>query len=126
GLFGIYIFMIFFRKSLIDQANAQIIKTIFVIGLVMTFITPRINIAAHIFGFIGGFALGPLLLVGVLPFSIARYRKLTFKSESDSNEISFNPDRWKRKSFVSKSMLKKVLWIVLGVLVILGLVSQLI
>src|SRR5699024_1684198 len=32
GVFGIYIFMVFFRKRLIDQGNAQIITIIFTIG----------------------------------------------------------------------------------------------
>src|SRR5690625_4841464 len=60
GLFGIYMFMILFRKDLIDPANAQIVKVIFFIGLILTFVQSNINIAAHIFGFLGGFALGPL------------------------------------------------------------------
>lgn len=72
GLFGIYMFMVLFRKDLIDPMNAQIVKTIFFIGLIMTFITPNINIAAHLFGFIGGFALGPIVLTNASPFYIRR------------------------------------------------------
>src|SRR5690625_6453763 len=82
GIFGMYIFMVFFRKHLIDSGNAQIVTTIFVIGLVMTFIRPGINIFAHVFGFIGGIALGPLILNNVQPFSIYRnVRRRTVNSD---------------------------------------------
>lgn len=73
GLFGLYIFMVFFRKELIDPGSAQIIKTIFVLGLIMTFIRPGINIYAHIFGFIGGFALGPIILRNARSFYSIRF-----------------------------------------------------
>lgn len=72
GLFGIYIFMVAFRKHLIDQANSQIVMIIFIVGLVMTFIQPGINMYAHIFGFIGGIALGPIVLINAQPFSLRR------------------------------------------------------
>lgn len=75
GLFGIYVFMVIFRKDLIDAGNAQIVMIIFAIGLFMTFTRSGINIYAHIFGAIGGFALGKLILVNATPFSIDRNRK---------------------------------------------------
>lgn len=76
GLFGIYMFIVMSRKDLIDPANAQIVKTIFFIGLIMTFVMPNINIAAHLFGFISGFALGPIILKNAIPFSMTRnYRR---------------------------------------------------
>lgn len=62
GLFGIYIYMVFFRKDLIGQADSQLIKTIFVLGIVVSIIMPNVNIAAHLFGFLGGFIIGPLFL----------------------------------------------------------------
>lgn len=118
GLFGIYIFMILFRKHLIDQANAQIVMIIFAIGLVMTFIRPNINIAAHIFGFIGGFALGPIMLTKALPFSLIRSKR-----QRRSNNVSFDPNRWKKHQ-IARKVKKNILWIVLGVLVLFGIVSR--
>src|SRR5699024_12162777 len=75
GLFGIYIYMVVFRKELIDQASSQIIVVIFVIGLVMTFVQSNINVFGHIFGFIGGMAIAPLVLANVDPYSHLRPRR---------------------------------------------------
>ncbi|WP_102029355.1 rhomboid family intramembrane serine protease [Salirhabdus sp. Marseille-P4669] len=62
GIFGAYLFIVLFRKHLIDDQNKQIIVTIMVIALIMTFVRSNINVYAHIFGFIGGFALANLLI----------------------------------------------------------------
>ncbi len=64
GLFGLYVYIIYARKELIDQQNKQIVMTILVLSLVMTFVTPNINILGHLFGLIGGAALGPIILMG--------------------------------------------------------------
>lgn len=69
GLFGIYIYMTFFRKDLINSTDGQIVKTIFLLGVIMTVLMPNINVAAHLFGFIGGFIQGPLFLKKSKPFS---------------------------------------------------------
>lgn len=119
GLFGIYIFMIFFRKHLIDQANAQIILMISLFGLVMTFIQPGINVYAHLFGFIAGIIIAPIVLVHAKPFYTIQNR--TF--EHDSN-VQFDPNRWNKKR-MSKKKKSTVLWIILGILVLLGLSSKL-
>src|SRR5699024_1338690 len=62
GLLGVYIYMVLFRKDLISKQDSQIIITILVLGLVMSFIRPNINISAHLFCFLSGFIIGPLVL----------------------------------------------------------------
>ncbi|WP_226038154.1 rhomboid family intramembrane serine protease [Aquibacillus saliphilus] len=119
GLFGVYIYMVFFKKHLIDRGNAQIITTIFLIGLVMTFLQPGINISGHLFGFIGGLALGPLILNNVAPFSLIRNRR----PERDGS-IQFDPNRWNKRRFPFKKYTKPVLWTIVIILVLLGLVSN--
>lgn len=119
GLFGVYIYMVFFRKELIDQGSAQIIKVIFIIGLIMTFVSRGVNIYAHIFGFIGGFALAPLVLTNVHPYSPWRNRR---KIDHDDS-VQFDPNRWRKKQ-KNKKMFAKGLWIFLGILVVLGLLGR--
>ncbi|SET79682.1 Membrane associated serine protease, rhomboid family [Oceanobacillus limi] len=120
GIFGIYIFMVAFRKHLIDSANSQIIMTIFIIGLVMTFLQPNINVYGHLFGFIGGFALAPIVLANVSPYS--PWRNYRNRYEED-DEIQFDPNRWNKKRNTSK-IKKNILWILLGILVLFGLISR--
>lgn len=118
GLFGFYIFMVLFRKHLIDPGNAQIVLTIFIIGLVLTFITPRININAHVFGFLGGLALAPVLLKGAKPFSIYRNRR-----PRDKGSIQFDPNRW-RKRRIPRQLKINIMWIIIGTLVVLGILGR--
>lgn len=118
GLFGIYIFMIVFRKHLIDSQNARIVVTILIIGLIMTFIRPGINVSAHIFGFLGGLALGPVVLANAQPFSVWQNKK-----NPNQGSVQFNPNRWQNKRS-NKKIIKMVLWIFFGVLVILGIVGR--
>src|SRR5690625_5296378 len=75
GLFGFYIFMVFFRKHLIDPGNAQIVITISVIGAIMTFLRPGINIYAHVFGFLGRLGLASLLSPNLPPLSPWPHRR---------------------------------------------------
>lgn len=118
GLFGLYLFMVLFRKHLIDGQNARIVVIILVIGLVMTFIRPGINIYAHIFGFLGGLALGPIVLSNAQPFSIRRTG-----SHSNSGSVQFNPSRWRNKRN-TKKVLKPLLWTVIIILVVLGIFGR--
>ncbi|WP_442597599.1 rhomboid family intramembrane serine protease [Neobacillus sp. D3-1R] len=62
GLFGFYLAITTFRKEMLSHENSQLIMTIAVLGLIMTFLQPNINITSHIFGLISGFLLGYILL----------------------------------------------------------------
>ncbi|MFC4559903.1 rhomboid family intramembrane serine protease [Virgibacillus kekensis] len=120
GLFGIYIYMVGFRKNLIDQANSQIIMTICIIGLVMTFIQPGINIYAHIFGFVGGLVLAPLVLTKAQAYS--PWRNRTYYNDGS---IQFNPNRWRKKRIrLPRGLFKNTLWLIIGILVLLGLANR--
>lgn len=121
GLFGIYIFMLLFRKHLIDQASAQIVLTIFIFGLVMTFLRPGINIYAHVFGFIGGFILAPLLLTKSVS-SFSPWGNVQRRNNNPQG-IQFDPNRWQKRR-VSPKLKKNIIWIILGILVLLGLWSR--
>ncbi|MDC3417034.1 rhomboid family intramembrane serine protease [Aquibacillus salsiterrae] len=120
GLLGLYLFMIFFEKHLIDPASAQIVKIILVVGLIMTFLRPGINIYAHIFGFIGGVALGPIFLRNVKPFS--PYRNPIRHTED--NNFQFNPNRWNKKRLPIKQYGRPILWTIIVVLVVLGVFGR--
>ena len=122
GLFGIYIFMVLFRKHLIDSGSTQIIVTIFFIGLVMTFIRPGINIYAHIFGFVGGFAVSPIVLAHAVPFSIYRNRR---RRAANDGTVQFDPNRWTKKKRIPSFLKKNILWIIIGILVLFGLLGRL-
>ena len=120
GLFGIYIYMIINRSELIDRMNAQIVLTILVIGLIMTFVTPNINILAHLFGFISGAVIAPLVLIGAKRYTPV----IEFQRTRDHDEISFNPDRWKKRR-LNRNTGKKVVWSLLILLAVVGLLIRL-
>src|SRR5438445_476940 len=52
GLFGFYISIIAFRKYVFSKENSQLLITITVISIIMTFLQPNINIIGHLFGFL--------------------------------------------------------------------------
>ncbi|WP_338450788.1 rhomboid family intramembrane serine protease [Niallia oryzisoli] len=62
GLFGMYISLNVFRKHLLSRDNRQLITTIAVIGIIMTFFQQDINVISHLFGFLSGFLIGALTL----------------------------------------------------------------
>ncbi|HVI20535.1 MAG TPA: rhomboid family intramembrane serine protease, partial [Bacillus sp. (in: firmicutes)] len=58
GLFGFYISMIAFRKNVFSKENSQLLITITIISIIMTFLQPNINIIGHLFGFLSGYLIG--------------------------------------------------------------------
>ncbi|MFD1737674.1 rhomboid family intramembrane serine protease [Bacillus salitolerans] len=115
GLFGAYLYMVFYRKDLIDRANSQIILTILIIGIIMSFSGGNINIIGHIFGFIGGAIIAPFLL----PKRVGSYSY----SYASSSTPSFNIKALKQilpKRFDKTA----IFWIVLGILVLFGFLSK--
>ncbi|WP_077620339.1 rhomboid family intramembrane serine protease [Bacillus sinesaloumensis] len=107
GLFGIYLYMVLFRKDLINQMNSQLIMTILIIGLVMTFINSNVNIVAHIFGFIAGAIVAPI----VLPKTSGQPQVIMTRS------TSYRPRVRLPRQFTPKH----ILWIIIIILVLLGI-----
>lgn len=62
GIFGYYISIFVLQKHRMSKENKQLLVTITVISIIMTFIQPNINVTAHIFGLISGFLIGMLSL----------------------------------------------------------------
>lgn len=124
GIIGVYIYMRTFRKDLIDRGSAQIVTTIAIIGFIMTFIQPNIHVLGHLFGFLGGVIIAPLILIKAKRFSrpVSTYRA---KAQSSGNaETTFNPERWKRKGILPPKVKKNLIWIIFGILVLAGIIAQ--
>jgi membrane associated rhomboid family serine protease len=111
GLFGYYISIIMFRKTILSQQNSQIIITLCVISLIMTFLQPNINITAHLFGLLGGF------IIGALPY----FNKKDF-SDSLQSVSNWAGNRKKRMSF--QSPLKLIIWGMVIIIAIIGFLTQ--
>nr|WP_100374531.1 rhomboid family intramembrane serine protease [Bacillus sp. FJAT-45037] len=116
GLFGLYAYLVLLRKDLIDRANSQLVMTILIIGLVMTFVNSNINVLAHLFGLIGGAALAPLIIIGVKPYQ-------SFHHVHEPGEVTFNPNRW-AKQRKNKKVISRILWVGLGILLLAGILSN--
>lgn len=117
GLFGIYLYMVLLRKDLISSMNSQLITIIIIIGVVMTFLNPQINVIAHIFGLISGALLAPLLLAGVRAGA-------QFQPRSD-DDVGFDPDRWRKREKHKKRLWYYIAGILLGMIAFFFLVDLL-
>ncbi|MFC7063680.1 rhomboid family intramembrane serine protease [Halobacillus seohaensis] len=124
GIFGVYLFMVLYRKSLIGPSNSQLIMTIFVLGLFMTFMRTGINVWAHLFGLIGGFAIAPAVLRNARPFSVWQNRAK--HTNRNNGEVTFNPNRWNKRKFLpGKKYGKYIFWGIIIFLVALALLGNL-
>ncbi|WP_100400710.1 rhomboid family intramembrane serine protease [Bacillus sp. FJAT-44742] len=119
GLFGLYAYMVFMRKDLIDSVNSQIILVIVVIGVIMTFLNPGINIYAHIFGLLSGIVIAPLFLGKARPFYAAP------RKTYQDTEVTFNPNRWKKRRFLTRQKVLNFIGLLFIILVIIGVLGQL-
>ncbi|PMC34016.1 rhomboid family intramembrane serine protease [Bacillus sp. UMB0899] len=109
GILGVYLFIVVFRKGQIDQANSQIIISILVIGLVMTFFNTNINVVAHIFGMIGGFLFAPFVI----------------KKRAQFSHQSFYSASTNRSKFTFHFRPKHIIWICFIILILLGFIFRL-
>jgi rhomboid protease GluP len=131
GLLGLYLYMRFFRQDLIDAGSAQIVTVILIIGAVHTLLLPQftlfgssgINVLGHLFGFIGGVILGPVIFLGrVKYFSMVNTPGYRSRALGD-DDIGFDPNRWHKK----RKRKKIIKFAVLGLFilfVIFGLLSR--
>ncbi|SDJ04548.1 rhomboid family intramembrane serine protease [Natribacillus halophilus] len=125
GLLGLYLYMIIFRKELLDPQSRQVVTIILIIGIVMTFLVPGINVLAHLIGALSGVVLAPLFLQNVRPFiPIQRV-----PPPKDDGSPQFNPNRWKNKRRVGPgkngSFIANALGVIFIVLVIVGILANL-
>lgn len=120
GLFGIYLYMVMFRKDLIDRGSAQIVTTILIIGLVMTFVMPNINILAHLFGFISGLAISPIVLRRAKPYTM----HIEVQHRVEHDKPTFKPNRWEQRN-ANRNTIQKVIWGLFIIFVIAGILVYL-
>ncbi|HET7626909.1 MAG TPA: rhomboid family intramembrane serine protease [Bacillales bacterium] len=126
GLFGIYVYMVLFRKDLIDRMNSQLIITILIFSLISTFFTSNVNIVAHLFGFIGGLLIAPPVLSRV-PIGYSWYPNSRSRTRGhyQGTTVTFDPDRWKKR-LKRQATAKKVVWGLITLFILFGLLSYLI
>ncbi|SDC60398.1 rhomboid family intramembrane serine protease [Shouchella lonarensis] len=121
GLFGVYLYMFLARKDLLDTQNSQLVLTILAISVVMTFVSPQINILGHLFGLAGGLILAPLFTRNAKPFYAVRHTSR--KTYLDEDDISFKPNRWKNRARNQKVI--RIVLIVIAVLIAIGIYTRL-
>lgn len=61
GLLGVYGYLAFFHRPIIQKHHAQVIAAVLAIGLMMSLTASHTNTIAHLFGFLSGAILAPFL-----------------------------------------------------------------
>ncbi|NMD72552.1 rhomboid family intramembrane serine protease [Bacillus sp. DNRA2] len=117
ALFGFYIAIIVYRKHMLSQQNSQIILTITVIGVIMTFIQPNINISAHVFGLIAGFMIGSIAYYD-------RHSKPSFGMRTSGGQMRLGKFSFAKIRLGSASKGKLIIWGIIAILAVLGFFSR--
>ncbi len=55
GIYASFLYLILFRKSMLDLQSRKTVQVILIIGVVYTIIVPQVSLLGHLGGFIGGF-----------------------------------------------------------------------
>ncbi|WP_027410264.1 rhomboid family intramembrane serine protease [Anoxybacteroides tepidamans] len=61
GLLGIYSYLVFFHREIMNQHYSHIIFAALIVGFIMTLTATHTNIISHFFGFLGGAILAPFV-----------------------------------------------------------------
>lgn len=54
GIFGAYLYMIAFTRSMLDPASRKTVQVLLIMGIIYTLLFPRMNVYAHLGGLVGG------------------------------------------------------------------------
>jgi rhomboid protease GluP len=66
GVYAAYVFIALFRKDLLDESSRKIIKIIVIVGFVHSLVMFwRVDLWAHLGGFVGGFVLMALIVLSI-------------------------------------------------------------
>lgn len=61
GLFGMYGYLIVFRRDMIDKQHSRLLLAVISISLFIAFTAPDVNMVAHLFGFLTGGIIAPFI-----------------------------------------------------------------
>lgn len=122
GLLGLLLYMSYFKSHLIDPGSKQIVVVISIVGILMSFIQPGINKAAHLFGMIAGVAIGPVITNNVTPFSPWRNQPRV-RRVVRNDDLGYDPNRWDKKRFRVNRNISSIIWWIIFILAILGILS---